>query len=370
MAPGGTEIRLLELMRRLCPDEFRVDVCALSGLNGSLDGNVGALGGRVFPLRLDTRFPTRFLRLLRREHYAVVHSHVLLSSGVILAFAAAAGTPVRIAHFHSTHDGRRETRSRALQRRVCRFLIDRFATDIIACGEGAMDAMWGDSWRLDRRCRVVYDALDPGRFRQPVDRTAVRTRLGIPNRALVFLHIGNEVPEKNHRRLFAIFKAIHAKDPSAWLVLAGARTDDRAGISAAAVREFGIGDRVVALGVRQDVPELLHAADVLLLPSIIEGLPGVVLEACVVGVPVLATDLPGVREIASRLQLVRYLSLTADDREWASLACTLPAEAERLKLRETAAQCFGTSIFHIDRAAEAHRRLWSGSTSDLGLSCP
>jgi glycosyltransferase involved in cell wall biosynthesis len=369
MQPGGAEVRLLELMSRLCPREFRVDVCALSGLAGSLEPHVRALGGSVVPLPLDARFAWRFPRLLRRGRYDVVHSHVLLTSGPILALAAAAGVPVRVAHFHSMHDGHAATLRRRTQRASSGLLVERYATNIIACGEGSMDAVWHSGWRDDPRCQVVYDALDPARFEQRVDGAHVRADLGIPTEAQVFLHVGNEVAAKNHRRLLAIFSALRAIAPSSWLVLAGAKTDDPHGVTAKGIRELGIGDRVAALGVRDDVPRLLKAADALLLPSLREGLPGAVLEACASGVPVLATDLPGVREIASRLPLVRYLPLSASDEEWAEAAAELSAEAARLKLRETAAEAFRASVFHIDRAVEAHRRLWSGIRERSALSC-
>jgi hypothetical protein len=142
MQPGGAEIRLVELLGRLRPDEFQVDVAVLSGLAGSLDEQVRHYGGDVVPVRLDARFPARFIRLLRGRRYHVVHSHVLYTSGPILALAAAAGVPVRVAHFHATHDGRETSWRRELQRRAMRGLIERYATDIIACGEGSMDAVW------------------------------------------------------------------------------------------------------------------------------------------------------------------------------------------------------------------------------------
>ena len=182
MQPGGAEVRLLELMGRLCPHEFRVDICALSGLSGSLDPRVRALGGRVVPLRLDFSAPWRFLRLLRQERYNVVHSHVLFASGAILALAARAGVPVRVAHFQATEDGYRPTWRRHVLRRAMRLLIDRYATHIISCGEGSMDAVWRPDWRSDPRCRVVYDAVDPAPFLEPVDRERARAALGIPAR--------------------------------------------------------------------------------------------------------------------------------------------------------------------------------------------
>jgi glycosyltransferase involved in cell wall biosynthesis len=357
MQRGGTEMRLLEVLRRLCPGEFHADVCALSGLPGVLDEAVRDCGGSVIPLPLNSAFPARFTRLLRRGRYAVVHSHVLHASGGVLALAAGSGVPVRIAHFRAMHDGRASTARRRAYRRIMLSLIDRCATDIVGCGEGAMNAIWRAGWRSDARCRIVYNAVDSARF-SGADVACARQHLGIPQGVPVFLHVGNEVAEKNHARLLAIFAAIRRAEPSSRLVLAGANTDAPDGASSRAIARWGLGDAVTPLGVRDDVPRLLDAADVLLLPSLCEGLPGAVLEACAAGVPVLATDLPGVREIASRLTLVRHLPLTADDEQWAAAALRLPGEAASLRLRDLASAAFRRSAFHIDRSVEAYRELW------------
>jgi glycosyltransferase involved in cell wall biosynthesis len=359
MQPGGVEMRLLDLMRTLRPAEFLVDVCALSGLSGSLDGEVRARGGTVFPLRLGPSFPGRFVRLLRERRYDVVHSHVRFASGVFLGLATRANVPMRIAHFHSMGYGDDSTLLRRAKRDGLRWFIDRYATDIVASSEGIMNAIWRPDWHRESRCRVVYDGIDPGRFERPADAIGLRAELGIPASAQLYAHVGNVLPVKNHCRLLDIFAELRRRAYSSWLLLAGAGTDDPLGPVMQGIRARGIQDRVVALGVRHDVPRLLHAADALLLPSLSEGLPGVVLEACAVGVPVLATDLPGVREIASRLPLVCCLPLRAADAEWADAAAALPDEATRQQQRKTAPDLFRTSLFHVDRAAAAHRLLWN-----------
>ena len=369
MQPGGAETRTLEIMSRMSPAEYCADVCALSGLTGSLDDRVRALGGDVIPIRLNAGFPRRFLSLLRRDPYDVVHSHVLYTSGLVLALAAAARVPMRVAHFRAMHDGHHSTLRRLAQRALMRRLIDRYATDIVACGVGAMDAVWRKGWRSDPRCQIIYNAVDPARFASPGGGDQVRADLRIAAGERVYLHIGNETREKNHGRLLAIFAAILSRDPSSRLVLAGAGTNDPAGATARAAREHHIEHCVHALGVRHDVPRLLAAADALLLPSIAEGLPGVVLEACAAGVPVLASDLPGVREVAARLALVQTLPLTAADAEWAAAAAALPAEAERIRLRQTAADAFRASVFHIERGVELHRALWWRAASLRTLQC-
>ena len=360
MQRGGAEMRLLEVMRHLCPSEFHADVCALSGLPGRLDESVRACGGAVIPLKLSASFPRRFIRLLRTRQYDVVHSHVLHTSGAILFLAAAAGAPVRIAHFRAMDDARTSTWRRRMQRSLMLRFIDRYATHIVACGEGAMNGIWRPGWQTDERCQIIYNSVDPTRFEPPADRSRIRESLGLSRASDVFLHVGNEVPEKNHRRLLTIFAEIAQLDASARLVLVGAGTDNPAGISGRAIADLSLRDKVLTLGVRDDVPQLLGACDAMLLPSRFEGLPGIVLEACVAGIPVVATDLPGVREIASRLALVRCLPLSTLDREWAATALALPDEARRIGLKAKAVDAFRASVFHVDRAVEAHRLLWSG----------
>jgi glycosyltransferase involved in cell wall biosynthesis len=370
MQQGGVEVGLLDVMRRLRPNQFQVDVCALSGLRGSLDFEVQRLGAKVIPLPVRSLgFPRRFTRLLRENGYQVVHATVFYSSGLILALARTAGVPVRIANFHSDRDGRTNTWSRQAQRRAMRLLVDRYATDIVGCCETVLAASWSERWHSDSRCRVVYLGADASAFAPRGNRLNVRGELGVPAEAPLFLHLGRSSPEKNQRRLLAIFARICSLLPSARLVIAGTGTADPEGEIAAAIRDFGLSDRALALGVRTDVPRLFEAADALLLPSLYEGLPIAVVEACAAGVPVLATDLGGVREIASRLALVRYLPLNVSDDAWAAAASALPGEAQQVRLRETATEAFRGSVFDLDRATAAHCHLWSRAQAHAEPAC-
>jgi glycosyltransferase involved in cell wall biosynthesis len=81
-------------------------------------------------------------------------------------------------------------------------------------------------------------------------------------------------------------------------------------------RVQGIEQLVTFAGLRKDVPTLLAAADLMIFPSRWEGLPGAVIEARISGLPVVASDLPGVHEIARHLGGVKILGLEADDQSW------------------------------------------------------
>jgi glycosyltransferase involved in cell wall biosynthesis len=111
----------------------------------------------------------------------------------------------------------------------------------------------------------------------------------------VISHIGGFVPEKNHEELINIFKNILLKFPEAQLLLMGkGKLEERVkGI----VYNLGIGNNVHFLGYRNDVLNILHHSDVFVLPSLIEGLPAVILEAMYCNTPVIAYNVGGISEI-------------------------------------------------------------------------
>jgi glycosyltransferase involved in cell wall biosynthesis len=111
----------------------------------------------------------------------------------------------------------------------------------------------------------------------------------------VLVHVGGFTYEKNHTRLIEIFGAIHKKQPGASLHLVGSgplqtQIEDL-------VKQKGLDLQVRFYGFRNDAMQFIKNADVLLLPSIIEGLPGVILEAFYCKTPVVAYDVGGIGEV-------------------------------------------------------------------------
>ena len=113
--------------------------------------------------------------------------------------------------------------------------------------------------------------------------------------APVFIHVGGFTFEKNHKRLIHIFEKVVKKNPAARLHLVG--NGPLMQEVEELVKQRGLNENVQFFGFRQDALQLIHKADVLLLPSIIEGLPGVILEAFFCKTPVVAYDVGGIKEI-------------------------------------------------------------------------
>ena len=348
MERGGAELRAVELAEAFAK-VIRSDFLVLTGLDGVLDDRVRAAGGDVLKCKLDPSFPWKFCRLLRQKRYDVVHSHVHYFSGVILSLARLAGVGGRVSHLHTARiNDREDTYRRRIQLAVCRKLLHSNATDVIAAGEGAMAAAWGRDWRADSRCHVIYNSIR-------ADRLPARSNDRPEHPTIV--NVASLKPLKNQLRLIQMLGRIVARCPTIRLQLIGKEVGDYGHELRRAACATGVRDHVAFVGEVDDAMPWLANADLMILPSVWEGLPCAVLEACAVGTPVLASDLPGTREIARHLPLVHLMPLEADDDAWAAAAADLIDEG-RLD-RSKAADDFAHSPFLFERSSREHYEVWS-----------
>jgi glycosyltransferase involved in cell wall biosynthesis len=361
MDRGGAEMRTLDLMRHVDGHEYGQHFCVLSGLPGALDDTIRSLGGEVHYLSLtDPLFCWRFMKLLKRQQYDVVQSHVFYTSGLMLMLAAYTGSRVRIAHFRNSSDGQRDNASRQAYRYVLKGLISRYATHILAVSGSAMEGAWGADWRSEPRCKVIYNGIDLGLYQADTTDDGVRKELKLSGDAPIYIHVGRFDQAKNHVRLLPIFADILRVNPNAQLLLVGRGGTDQEREARSFVEQKSLQNNVIFAGVRDDVPRLLAAADILVFPSLWEGLPGAVLEASAVGIPVFASDLSVIKEISSHLPLLRYLSLNDSNAAWAEQSRALCAESMEPAVRQRARQAFAASPFTIQAALKSSQSVWRG----------
>ena len=355
MNRGGAEMRTLELFRCLDPNCYRFEFCTLSGERGELDDEIVRLGGKVHMLALNLSFPREFLQLLRDNSFSAVHSHVHYFSGILLRLAAKAGTPQRIAHFRSTADGKGANLWRRARNFVLKRWIDKYATDILGVSRATLDGALGDRWQADPRCNVIYSGIDccPGDL-QP-DPKGVRNEFGLPIAATLLIHVGRMTAEKNHERLIRIFSAFLRHVPNSYLLLVGALKEPANSRIQKLLRDFAVNGRVIAAGTRTDVRRLLLAADLMVAPSLREGLPGAVLEAVAGGTPVLASDIPEMIEVAEYLP-IKTMSLLESDETWATASVEL---CEDKALRTRLLDAFSESPFTMPPSAAAFRKMYA-----------
>jgi glycosyltransferase involved in cell wall biosynthesis len=219
----------------------------------------------------------------------------------------------------------------------------------------ALAAGYRSDWQKDRRARVIVNGVPP--FVSEPGAPALRELGG--SAAAILLHVGRPSREKNRVQTVRVLKAVVERGTDAHLALVGGQGTDSAAIAEEAAR-LGVADRVHDLGARRDVRQLMSGADALLLTSVREGLPGVVIESLSTGTPVVASALPGVEFIGAELRGVYPVPLTDPDVSWAEAVEAALEKGQDLEWRRSVKREFESSAFSHALARDRHLELYSG----------
>ena len=292
MSQGGAERQILELAKRLV-DDFDVTLCTLYEDNHYDTSSVAAL--RRIDLGLKKRGPLRAFRalvaLLREWRPDLVQSFMDQANFWVRLAALLAGRPPVVTSVRGPWMRWRYLLVEGwLDRNVNRGLI----VNSIATAQEMIE--WAGV--PPERLRIVHNFLDFDLFRLPseYERQTARTQLGIAPDDVVLLFAGRLSLQKHPLGLAIALRRLQKLGslPSQVKILMAGRARDRwyAQLVPSALRWAGVETQVRALGIVSpaEMPALYAASDVLLLPSLWEGMPNVVLEAHACGLPAVVTD--------------------------------------------------------------------------------
>jgi len=189
-------------------------------------------------------------------------------------------------------------RTRSFKRKLLNGILFRRISRIIAVSNAVRDDIVSTNLMSSPdKVVTIYNGIDVEPYTDcSLTREQARIRLGLPEKdAFVFGTVGRLVETKGQWILLEAFARVCEKYPKSWLIITGkGRLESEL---RALLAKLNIHERVVFLGYRTDIPEVLKAYDVFVLPSIAEGLPGALLEAMATGIPVIASRVGGVPEI-------------------------------------------------------------------------
>ena len=240
-------------------------------------------------------------RFFRRQSFDVLHVHTPVAALIGRMAAKLAGIPLVVytAHGFYFHDHMPPWKRRffvQLERVGGRF------TDLLFCqseedaGAAIRERIAPESCVVAIGNGVDTTCFDP----QNVDHgETVKSSLGIPRDAFVVGLIGRQVREKGIGEFLKAMASLANHYNHLWVLLVGERlsSDHDQGVAASfAKAQAVLGDRLMALGSREDIPELLAAMDLFCLPSWREGMPRTIIEAMMMAKPVVATNIRGARE--------------------------------------------------------------------------
>lgn len=291
---GGQEKMALNFFKYLNREKFQVDYLVYGNDIGVLEKEVISLGGNVFHISSYKEIGMKKYRkelinvLISNGPYQAIHSHTYLNSGIILEVAKKLNIPVRICHCHTTQSGKKENTIYSIYRKLMIKKIKKNGNAFIACGIDAGNSFYGipffrkNGVIIKNGINLIEYSFDKNK------RKEVRKKLNINENILLLGNVSRLSEVKNHKYIIKIAsKLLHLNIPFKVVFVGDGELEDQ-------LKELcklhNLENYFLFLGNRNDVPDLLQAIDIILHPSLYEGLPLSLIEAQAVKLPCIISN--------------------------------------------------------------------------------
>ncbi len=327
MGSGGAEMMIMNWYRNINRELVQFDFLLRSDENIYEDETL-SLGGRIYTM---PEFPRHIIKnhietdkffKTHAKDYAAVHIHANALIYVdALKLAKKYGIKHRIMHSHNT---KTEITLYTPIHNWNKRRIESLATDFLACSNPA------GRWMFCGEYQVINNAIDLKRFAfNEHFREKIRKEHNLGDRFVVG-HVGRFLESKNHRFLIEVFEEIKKQKNDAVLCLIGT------GVLENQIRELvkfkGLEDSILFLGVKKNIPEYYSAFDVMVFPSLFEGLGIVAVEAQAAGLAVVVSE--AVPEEARVTNKISVKSLSENAFIWAETVLKVDAESRPLNVMQ------------------------------------
>ncbi len=360
---GGIARIILGLGRTARMDGWEVDVLTTDAevqdmlRNESLGiVNLDCIRRRIRPF-WDLAGLFRLRSYLRRHHYGIVHTHT--SKGGFIGRLAAwlAGVPVIV---HTVHGFAFHEQSPAPVRIICTVLermAARWCHRIVSVSE--FHQRWAVELNIcsPMHIQAIPNGIAPLGRSDRAELTALRRDLGVDDSDLLILCPVRLAPDKGLTYLIEAAAILPRNGPRYRVAIAG-EGPVRDSLERLA-RERGVTDTVRFLGFRQDVGDLLAASDMVVLPSLREGLSISLLEAMAAGKPIIASSIGSHREVASQAEMAKLVP-PADAAALAKAIQQLAGDPELMAHMAASARSLFDARYTEDRMLNAYRQMYLG----------
>lgn len=352
LAHGGAEMLVRYMFEHGLGSEFDVTLCLLGrSWDTESEAKLRELGVVMHILDIDAQghlsTMVRLCKLVRSIAPDIVHTHLYaLAHSIFATFFARTAVRVHTIHNIAWHEG--SFAMRASTRIACKVF------GFVLPGISDSIARTIRSYHNVKDVPVLVNGI-PIDDNVPDRVSAIRGDLGLSANDFVCINVASFFARKNHAMLIDAFARAYADNPSLVLLLVG---DGPLRLQIEAmVESAGISGRVKFLGLRDDVSELLHASNLFVLSSLWEGLPISVLEAMAAGLPVVATDVGGMRDIVydKKWGMIVPSENTA---EFSVAMISIASDPERAIQMGRLGQSFVRDNYSINVTVAAHEALY------------
>ncbi len=291
---GGGESHLLVLVTNL--DVSKFESVVLSFTDGPMIQKLNDLGIKNHVIQTEKPFDIRIWKrvkdLLINENIELIHVHGSRANSNMLWAARSLKIPIIYTiHGWSFHQDQNFI-TRKLRIFGEKYLTSKSSLNISVSESNKQS---GKKFIKNFQSVVVNNGIDQNKFNPDNTFADIRKELKIDRDAILLVFIARVTSHKQPLALIEAFSKTVNNDNKLHLLLVGDGDQKEEGI--ALIRKYGIDTNVTILPFRQDVPDLLFAADIYVLPSLWEGLPIALLEAMAMGKAVIGSNVDGTSEV-------------------------------------------------------------------------
>jgi glycosyltransferase involved in cell wall biosynthesis len=315
---GGMESMIMNYFRNIDLSKVIFDFLIFSE-KSFYDDEVENLGGKIFRITPRRKNPLKNYMELDKffkenTEYKIIHIHQGINYFAPLKMAKKYKVPFRIVHSHGM-DPTLIKRQWLFYNFYTLPTIRKLGTHFFACSNQAAKQLFDKSIYNENRFNVFPNSINAGDFTFDINkRVQIREKLKL-NNFFVIGHVGNFSRVKNHDFILEVFKDVYKKNKNARLLLVGGGTlEDEIKKK---VNDMNLDHAIKFMGIRNDVQNLMQIMDVLLFPSLYEGLPVTLIEAQAAGLNCIVSDtITRETEITDHIQ---YISLNKPSSYWANI---------------------------------------------------
>lgn len=292
---GGIENYLLRFLQYKS-DSFReIHVYCKSGRGGQLEEKYRDIVNlKIIKNHLGFFSIKKYLALrsyLKDERFDAVCDFTGNFAGLPLLTAKKAGVPRRIAFYRGATDHFKATLFKKLYNDFVKKLTVKNATSILSNSRAALVYFFGSESIDNGSFKVIYNGIDASKF--DAKEANLRSEFGIPGDAFIIGHTGRFNYAKNHEIILQVAAKITSKYHDIFFILCGNGVRDNLQVR---VDLLGLSGKILLFENRDDIPRFLNTMNVYFFPSITEGQPNALIEAMVMGIPFVASNIKPIEE--------------------------------------------------------------------------
>lgn len=280
MNAGGMESLIMSYYRKIDKKKYQFDFLINTKEKVFFEDEINKLGGHIYrnvlPKENFVENRKQLDDFFKNHHYDVIHCHQGITYYHPLKVAKKYNVPNRIVHNHG------------INRNFLKYLfvynelwakkrISSLGNNYVSCSKEVLNHLFTNKIIKNKNYTILPNAIDTKKFNYNIEaRKKIREEFSIKNER-VFLHIGTFTTPKNHDFLINIFNEYLKIDNTSILLLVG--DGPLKENIASKVNSLGIDKNVIFVSTRTDIPDILSASDIMLFPSLYEGLPLTLIEA-------------------------------------------------------------------------------------------